>query len=89
MDLMPHGVEHDNPKTVFGCATNLETLDAVRRFDRLTVFGLSIDKQKSIPYLWINQHTPRIFFRGRKRFYFPTVKGAKAPEGCSGNSGAS
>jgi hypothetical protein len=33
MNLMPHGVEHDKPKTVFGCAANLETLDAIRRFD--------------------------------------------------------
>ncbi len=44
MNLMPHGVEHDNPKTVFGCAINLETLDAVRRLEAFTVFGLSIDK---------------------------------------------
>ncbi len=101
MNLMPHGVEHETPKTVFCCAVNLATLDAVRRFLRLpylskrepnkrhTVFGVSIDKIKSMSYLWINKHTPRKLFRGRKRFYFPTVKGAKAPEGCSGNSGAS
>jgi hypothetical protein len=97
MNLMPYGVEHETPKTVFYCAVNIATLDVVRRFLKLlhiskreiTVFGVSIDKIKSMPYLWINKHTPRKFFRGRKRFYFPTVKGAKAPESCSGNSGAS
>jgi hypothetical protein len=98
MKLMPHGVEHETPKTVFCCAVNIATLDVVRRSLKLlhlskrkffTVFGVSIDEIESMPYRWINKHTPRKLFRGRKRFYFPTVKGAKAPEGCSGNSRAS
>jgi hypothetical protein len=35
MNLMPYGVEHETPKTVFCCVVNIATLDVVRRSLRL------------------------------------------------------
>lgn len=65
MNLMPYGVEHKTPKTVFRCAKHIATVDAARRLHDFwkavepgfTVFGVFIDKIKFSTYPW--RHGPR------------------------------